>query len=172
MVALIAAVAANGVIGRDGRLPWRLPEDLRRFRALTTGHSIIMGRRTWESLPRALPDRQNIVVTRQPQYRAQGATISSSVEDALRQIAYPPPPFVIGGGELYRAALPFANTAYVTEIARAFDGDATFPALDPREWTETMRESHVQDGPDALAFAFVTYERIYQDRGTGHDVGA
>jgi dihydrofolate reductase len=160
MVALIAAVAVNGVIGRDGRLPWRLPEDLRHFRALTTGHAIVMGRRTWESLPGALPERQNIVVTRQPRYRAQGATTASSVEDALRQIAYPPPAFVIGGGELYRAALPLANMAYITEIARAFAGDATFPPLDPREWAETLREPRVQDGPNALAYAFVTYERI------------
>jgi dihydrofolate reductase len=160
MVALIAAVAVNGVIGRDGRLPWRLPEDLRHFRALTTGHAIVMGRRTWESLPGALPERQNIVVTRQPRYRAQGATTASSVEDARRQIAYPPPAFVIGGGELYRAALPLANMAYITEIARAFAGDATFPPLDPREWAETLREPRVQDGPNALAYAFVTYERI------------
>src|SRR6188472_2189541 len=104
-LALIVAVAANGVIGRDGKLPWRLPEDLRRFRTLTTGHAIIMGRRTWESLPHALPSRQNIVVTRQHAYRAAAATIASSLEEALSQVAYPPPAFVIGGGELYRAAL-------------------------------------------------------------------
>lgn len=160
MIALIAAVAANGVIGRDGRLPWRLPEDLRRFRALTTGHAVIMGRRTWESLPHALAQRQNIVVTRQQRYLAPEATIASSIADALRQVAYPPPAFVIGGGELYRVALPYAKTAFVTEIARAFDGDATFPVLDPREWAQTAREPHEQDGPDGFGYAFVTYERI------------
>jgi dihydrofolate reductase len=159
-LALIAAVAANGVIGRDGTLPWRLPEDLRRFRALTTGHAIIMGRRTWESLPHALPGRQNIVVTRRQGYLAAGASTGSSIDDALRAVAYPPPAFCIGGGELYRAALPLAATAFVTEIARAFDGDATFPALESREWVETAREAHVLEGETGFAYAFVTYERI------------
>jgi dihydrofolate reductase len=159
-LALIAAVAANGVIGRDGTLPWRLPEDLRRFRALTMGHAIIMGRRTWESLPHALPGRQNIVVTRQNGYLAAGASTAPSIDDACRDVAYPPPAFCIGGGELYRAALPLAATAFVTEIARAFDGDATFPALDASEWTETAREAHVHEGVDRFAYAFVTYERI------------
>ena len=158
-VALIAAVAANGVIGRDGRLPWRLPEDLRRFRALTTGHAVIMGRRTWESLPRPLPGRQNIVVTRQAAYAADGASVASSLADALAQVACPPPAFVIGGGELYRAALPLAHTAYITEIGEAFDGDATFPPLGPG-WIETAREAHRAEGPPALAYAFVTYARI------------
>jgi len=159
-LALIVAVAANGVIGRDGKLPWRLPEDLRRFRALTTGHAIIMGRRTWESLPHALPGRQNIVVTHRSGYRAPGASVAASLDDALAQVAYPPPPFVIGGGELYRAALPRARTAFVTEIARAFDGDATFPPLDRREWVETAREAATHDGAEGFAYAFVTYERL------------
>ena len=159
-LALIAAVAANGVIGRDGTLPWRLPEDLRRFRALTTGHAIIMGRRPWESLPHALPGRQNLVVTRLNGYLAAGASTASSIDDALRAVAYPPPAFCIGGGELYRSALPLAATAFVTEIGRAFDGDATFPALDASEWSETAREPHVQEGETGFEYAFVTYERI------------
>jgi dihydrofolate reductase len=158
-LALIAAVAANGVIGRDGTLPWRLPEDLRRFRELTTGHAIIMGRRTWESLPRALPGRQNIVVARNERYRAEGAQVVASIEDALRAVVYPSPPFCIGGGELYRAALPYAQTAFVTEIARAFEGDATFPALDPSQWVETAREAHPPAGDRDFAYAFVTYQR-------------
>ena len=158
-LALIAAVAANGVIGRDGRLPWHLPEDLRRFRELTTGHAIIMGRRTWESLPRALPGRQNIVVTRNASFRADGADVVASIEDALGAVVYPSPPFCIGGGEIYRAALPYATTAYVTEIARAFDGDATFPALDPAQWVETAREAHPPAGDRDFAYAFVTCER-------------
>ena len=158
-LALIAAVAANGVIGRDGRLPWRLPEDLRRFRELTTGHAIVMGRRTWESLARALPGRQNIVVTRNASYRAAGADVVTSIEDALGAVVYPSPPFCIGGGEIYRAALPYATTAYVTEIARAFDGDATFPVLDPKAWLETAREAHPPAGDRDFAYAFVTYER-------------
>jgi dihydrofolate reductase len=163
-LALIAAVAANAVIGRDGTLPWRLPEDLRRFRALTMGHAIIMGRRTWESLPHALPGRQNIVVTRRKDYLAAGASIAASLDSALHAVAYPPPAFCIGGGELYRTALPLATTAYITEIARAFDGDATFPALDASEWSETAREPHAHEGDAGFAYAFVTYERIANSR--------
>ena len=158
-LALIVAVAAHGVIGRNGSLPWRLPEDLRHFRELTTGHAIIMGRRTWASLARALPGRQNIVVSRQAGFRADGAIVVPSLEAALRAVVYPSPPFCIGGGELFRAALPLADTAYVTEIARAFEGDATFPALDSSAWIETSRETHVKDGEDGFEFAFVTYRR-------------
>src|SRR5438046_9901098 len=103
--AVIAAVASNGVIGIDGRLPWRLPDDLKHFRALTTGHTVIMGRRTWESLPRALPDRQNIVVTRTPGYLAEGAETANSLSAALQRANRPAPIFCIGGGALYRAAI-------------------------------------------------------------------
>jgi dihydrofolate reductase len=158
-LALIVAVARNGVIGRDGTLPWRLPEDLRRFRELTTGHAIVMGRRTWESLPHALPGRQNIVVTRRAGFRAEGAIVAGSLDEALARVTQPPPVFCIGGGELFREALPRADVAYVTEIARDFDGDATFPPLDPGRWRETRRESRVREGADGFAYAFVTYAR-------------
>jgi len=158
-LALIVAVASNGVIGRKGALPWRLSEDLRRFRSVTTGHAIIMGRRTWDSLGRPLANRQNIVVTRQSRWRADGATVASSIADALARVSRPPPVFCIGGGELFRAALPLAQTAHVTEIGRAYDGDATFPPLDPSLWRETSREAHVHEGDDAFPYAFVTYER-------------
>ena len=158
-LALIVAVAANGVIGRDGKLPWHLPEDLRHFRTLTTGHSIIMGRRTWQSLPRALPDRQNIVVTRQSAFAADGALVARSLTDALAAVKCPEPAFCIGGGELYRAALPLARIAYVTEIASDFGGDAAFPALDRAHWRETSREPHTARDGEGFAYAFVTYER-------------
>jgi dihydrofolate reductase len=161
-LALIAAVAKNGVIGRDGKLPWRLSDDLRRFRALTTGHSIIMGRTTWESLAHALPGRQNIVVTRRPAFEAQGAIVARSLDEALGLVTYPAPAFCIGGGELYRAALPLARTAYITEIARDFDGDAFFPPLPPGQWREIAREPHAADGAQPFAYAFVTYERMRQ----------
>ncbi len=162
-LALIAAVARNGVIGRDGALPWRLPEDLRRFRALTTGHSIVMGRRTWQSLPHALPGRQNIVVTRQARFTAEGAVVVHSLDAALAALACPEPAFCIGGAEIYRAAVPIADTAYITEIARDFEGDTTFPPLDPSQWRETARETRTSDGPDAFAYAFVTWERVRAD---------
>lgn len=158
-LALIAAVARNGVIGADNRLPWRLPEDLRHFRALTLGHAVVMGRRTWESLRGPLPDRQNIVVTRQPGFVAPGAEVASSLDAALARVDRPPPAFCIGGGQLYRAALPLAATVHLTEIERDFDGDTTFPPLDPRAWREAARERRARASPDGYDYAFVTYVR-------------
>ena len=159
-LALIVAVARNGVIGRGGALPWRLPEDLRRFRTLTTGHSVIMGRRTWESIARPLPGRQNIVVTRRPRFAVAGAVVAHSLDDALAKIDRPPPAFCIGGEVLFRAAEPRAQQAFVTEIDRDFDGDARFPPLDPMRWREVSREERSSEGDDAFSYAFVTYERI------------
>ena len=156
-LALIAAVARNGVIGARNALPWRLPADLARFRALTTGHTIVMGRRTWESLGRPLPARQNIVVTRTPGYVAEGALVVGSLDAALAASTLPPPVFCIGGGELYRAALPRADALYLTEIDRGFDGDTTFPPFDRRAFRETARETHASDGPGGFRYAFVTY---------------
>jgi dihydrofolate reductase len=156
-LALIAAVARNGVIGADNRLPWRLPEDLRHFRALTLGHAVVMGRRTWHSLGGPLKDRQNIVVTRQAGYIAPGADVAHGLEAALRLVARPAPAFCIGGGELYRAALPLATSVHLTEIDRDFAGDTTFPALDRREWHETTRERHASG--EGYDYAFVTYIR-------------
>jgi dihydrofolate reductase len=158
--AVIAAVARNGVIGIENRLPWRLPDDLKRFRALTGGHAVVMGRRTWESLPGALPNRQNIVVTRTPAYLAEGAETARSLADALSQANRPAPIFCIGGGALYRDALPLADTLYITEIERAFTGDATFPQLDRDQWREIDREPHTLGGPDGFDYAFVTLRRI------------
>ncbi len=159
-IAVIAAVAANRVIGTRNRLPWRIPEDLRRFRALTVGHAVIMGRKTWESLPHPLSARQNIVVTRRRDYVAPGAEIAGSLDAALALVRLPGPAFCIGGGELYRAALPHAKALYLTEIARDFEGDATFPAVPLGLWAEVARETHRTEGPDGFAYAYVTYERI------------
>jgi len=158
-LAVIAAVASNGVIGAGNRLPWRIAEDLRRCRALTTGHAVIMGRKTWESLPHALPGRQNIVVTRQQGYTAPGAEIAGSLDEALALVRLPEPAFCIGGGELYRVALPRATTLHLTEIARDFDGDALFPPIAALDWRQTAREAHRSEGPDGFAYAYVTYER-------------
>jgi dihydrofolate reductase len=158
-LAIIAAVAANSVIGVDNRLPWHLPEDLKRFRSLTTGHAVIMGRRTWDSLGRPLPFRQNIVVTRQPDYRAPGAEVAASLDGALAIVRLPGPAYCIGGSALYQDALPRASRLYLTEILREFAGDSTFPSYDPSAWRETSRESHVHGGPGGFEYAFVTYER-------------
>ncbi len=156
-LALIAACARNGVIGANNALPWRLAEDLRRFRALTTGHAVIMGRKTWQSLPRALPHRQNIVVTRQRRFLAEGAARADSLDAALALVWMPAPAFCIGGGELYALALPRVDRVYLTEIDADVPGDTHFPTFDRTQWRETARESRDSDG--GVSYAFVTYER-------------
>jgi dihydrofolate reductase len=145
------------VIGAHGALPWRIPEDLRRFRALTTGHAVIMGRRTWDSLGRALPQRQNIVVSRDLALRADGAEVATTLDDALARVALPGPAFCIGGGEIYTLALPRADTLHLTEIERDFAGDARFPAWPRGAWREVAREGRSTE--DGLRYAFVTYAR-------------
>jgi dihydrofolate reductase len=158
-IAIIAAIAANGVIGANNRLPWRLPDDLRRFRELTSGHAVIMGRRTWESIGRALPGRQNIVVTRRRDWKGADAESASTLDDALARVRMPSPAFVIGGAELFREALPRARTLHLTEIARAFDGDVRFPPFDRARWRERERATHIARSADDFEYAFVTYER-------------
>jgi dihydrofolate reductase len=156
---LIAAVAKNGVIGIDNRLPWRLPADLKHFKALTLGHTVIMGRKTWESLPanfRPLPGRRNIVVTRNADYQAEDATVVTSLPAAIAA-AENSEAFVIGGAELYAAALPLANRLQLTEIDASVEGDTFFPAIDPNQWQETTRETHHDDA--GFDYAFVTYQR-------------
>ena len=156
-VYLIAAVAANGVIGAGGKLPWRLPEDLRHFKELTLGHPVIMGRKTWESLGKPLPGRENIVVTRSRGYDAPGAHVAASLQAALALCAGEAVAFVIGGSELYAAALPLADAMVITEIERAYDGDARFPAFDRTAWRESQRKPQI--AADGLRFDFVLYER-------------
>ena len=155
-VHIVAAVASNGIIGARGKLPWHLPQDLQHFKRLTLGHPVIMGRRTWESLGKALPARENIVVTRRRGYEAPGAAVASSLDAALALCAGEPIAFVIGGGELYAAALPLAAGLVLTEIHKDFEGDARFPDFDRAKWRETQRESHT--AADGMRFDFVLYE--------------
>jgi len=159
VLTLIAAVARNGVIGIDNRLPWRLPADLKHFKLLTLGHAVIMGRKTWESLPvgfRPLPGRRNIVVTRDEAYRAEGAAVATSLPAAMTA-ADGGEAFVIGGAELYAAALPLADRLQLTEIDATFEGDTWFPAIDAGQWRETRRETHHDEA--GFDYAFVTYRR-------------
>jgi len=156
-VYLVAAVAANGVIGARGKLPWHLPEDLKHFKELTFGHPVIMGRKTWESLGRPLHGRENIVVTRSAGYEAPGASVAASLEAALALCAGESVAFVIGGSELYAAALPIADGLVLTEIHRDYDGDARFPEFDRKAWREAQRKPH--DGAGGLRFDFVLYEK-------------
>jgi len=163
-VTLVAALARNRVIGARNALPWRLPADLRRFKALTLGHPVVMGRRTYESilasLGRPLPGRLNIVVTRSPDYAAPGCIVAASPEAALAAAGPADEVFVIGGAELYRLALPVADRLQLTEIDADYAGDAWFPELAPGDWRETARESHPPGAEFAHAYAFVLYERI------------
>ena len=154
---LLAAVAANGIIGVDGRLPWHLPEDLKHFKKLTLGHPIIMGRKTWESLGRPLPQRENIVVTRNPDYDAPGAAVATSLEAALALCAGETVAFVIGGQQLFADSLPIASGLVLTEIYKDYEGDTWFPPYDRAQWRETQRESHT--AADGMRFDFVLYQR-------------
>jgi dihydrofolate reductase len=155
---LIAAVAENGVIGIDGKLPWHLPEDLRHFKNLTLGHPIIMGRRTWESLGKALPGRENIVVTRTPGYEAPGAAVATSLGAALALCAGESVAFVIGGHQLFVESLPLAAGLVLTEILRTYEGDTWFPEVERSRWREVQREAHTA-AADGMRFDFVLYER-------------
>lgn len=158
-VNLILARAANGVIGAHGTMPWHLPEDMAHFRQQTQGAPVIMGRKTWDSLPprfRPLPGRRNIVVTRQAGWQADGAQRAGSLDEALALCADAPQAWVIGGAQIYAQALPLARRAVVTEIAQDFEGDAHAPVFGA-EWHETARSTHVAAG--GLRYSFVTLER-------------
>jgi dihydrofolate reductase len=159
-IALVAAVAQGGVIGRDGTIPWRIPEDARRFREVTIGHPVVMGRRTWESLPdrfRPLPGRRNVVVTRTPGWHADGAERAGSLEEALRLLEGAERVSVIGGAQLYAEALPLADELLLTEIDLEVEGDTFFPDWDRPAFDETSREEHVSE--DGVPLAFVRYAR-------------
>ncbi len=159
LIAIIAAMDLNRLIGDGGRLPWRLPADMRRFRALTMGKPIIMGRRTHESIGRALPGRRNIVLSRNPDYRAPGCEVVANLEQALGTCEDADEPMIIGGARLYAAALPRANRMYLTVLHGSFGGDTWFPEYDHRQWRELSREDHEADADTPCAFSFVDLER-------------
>ena len=150
-------MAANGVIGAGGRLPWHLPEDLQRFRQLTMGHPVLMGRKTWESIGKPLSGRDNLVITRRTDFRAPGARVARSLDEALASCSGNESVFVIGGAEVYRVALPKAAGLLLTEIHQDYPGDTHFPEFDRSAWRETLREPHV--AANGIRFDFVRYER-------------
>ena len=157
-VSLIAALDEDGLIGRDGALPWRLPADLRRFRHLTLGHAIIMGRRTFESIGRPLDERRNLVLSRRTK-RIEGVEVFDSLEAALAAVADDPEPFVIGGAALYAAALRRATRIHRTLVHAEPEGDAFFPEVDWSEWRRVFEERREADSRHAHAFTFETWER-------------
>jgi dihydrofolate reductase len=159
---LVAAVARTGVIGVDGGLPWHLPDDLRRFRAITSGHPVVMGRRTFESVGRALPRRTNVVITGTPGYDAPGCTIAPDLDAAL-EVAHRSPGghtvFVIGGGVLYADAMNLADRLEITHVELDIEGDTWFPAIDPQRWEVVASERHDPDRDHEVGFEFRTYRR-------------
>ena len=162
VICLIAAVAQNGVIGRDGGLPWRLPEDLKWFKARTMGKPIIMGRKTWESFPkRPLPGRTNIVVTRDAGYPADGCVVALSLDAALdaARVEAPEEIMIIGGAELYALALPRVQRMYLTQVALAPVGDAFFPAFDRSQWHAHVEGVHLPSVAQPVGYSFIILER-------------
>jgi dihydrofolate reductase len=157
-LSLIVAYAKNNVIGNKNTLPWHLPEDLKRFRALTMGHHIIMGRKTYESLGRLLPGRTTVIVTRNKDYHVEGALIASSLESAIEMCQNDPEPFLIGGAEMYKTGLKLATKLYITEVHAEFSGDAFFDALDLSSWQEKERTSYTSE--NGIAFSYVMYQRL------------
>lgn len=158
-ISIVAALARNRAIGRDNGMPWRLPEDLKRFKRLTLGHAVIMGRKTFESIGSPLPGRDNIVITRSADWFRSGCLAVRSLEAALAAIGTARDAFVIGGAQIYALAMPFAQRLYMTEIARDFEGDAFFPEFDRSQWHEVSRERRIAGDPELFDYAFVVYER-------------
>lgn len=160
-LSVIAAVADNGVIGRDGRLPWHLPDEMRHFRRVTLGKAVVMGRLTWESLRRPLRDRLNLVVTSRDGWTAEGAERAGSLDDALAQAraAGHEEAVVIGGARLYAEAVPRADRLYLTHVEAEVEGDVRFPPIDLTAWTPTHEERHARDERHAFAFRMTTYDR-------------
>jgi dihydrofolate reductase len=159
-IAFVVAVSRNGVIGRAGGLPWRISADLKRFKAITMGKPLIMGRKTWESLPKKpLPGRPNIVITRQKNYRAEGAIVVSDIPSALAAAGQVDEVCVIGGGEIFDMFLPQTDRIYLTEVDLEVEGDTFFRPLDPTQWTETAREIHPCGPNDSAGFVLRVLDR-------------
>ena len=157
-LSLIVAIAKNRVIGVNNTLPWHLPEDLKRFRDLTTGHHSIMGRKTYDSLGRLLPGRTTVIVTRNPDCKVEGAIVVNSLEAAIAACGDDNEAFLIGGAELYKDGLKLANKLYITEIDAEYEGDAFFPEFEINEWKAGERETHRAES--GLSFSYITYQRV------------
>jgi len=158
-ISIIVAVAKNGVIGKDNQLLWRLPDDLKRFKQLTLGHPMIMGRKTFESIGKPLPGRTSIVITNQKDFSVEGILVAHSLDEALNiaRGLEEKEAFIIGGGEIYKQALPLTDHLYVTEVDLVIDGDTFFEIINPAAWKETERIIHEPDERHAMKFEFVNY---------------
>lgn len=159
MISIIVAASENDVIGRQGELPWRLSDDLRHFKAITMGKPIVMGRKTWESIGRALPGRQNIVITRQDGFAADGCDVVGSLDGAIAVAGDVDEIMVIGGSQIYALALPLAERLYITRVHADVEGDASFPAVDATRWSLVADEQHHADERNEFDFSFRVYDR-------------
>jgi dihydrofolate reductase len=160
MLTIIVAVADNGVIGSGNQLPWRLPDDLKRFKALSLGKPVVMGRKTYDSIGRPLPGRANIVISRQPGLEIPGCRVVGSIEEALEAAQPAPELVIVGGADIYRQVLPQVTTIHLTRVHADVAGDVLFPELQPHEWREVAKEYHPADERHAHAFTFSTLERV------------
>ena len=156
IISLIAAMGRNKVIGKDKSLPWKLPEDMERFKELTANKPVVMGRKTFESIGRALPNRKNIVITRDKNYKAKGCTVVNSIKEALKTAKEAYEIMIIGGAQIYQEFLPIANKMYITLIDKDFEGDAYFPEFDEAEWKEAKKEEHNNND---FKYVFVDLEK-------------
>ena len=159
MISIIVAVAENNVIGKDNDLIWHLPKDMKHFKETTTGHFIIMGRKTFESNGRALPNRTNVIITRDKDFNAEGCVVVHSLEDAFKVAKDDPEAFIIGGGVIYKMALPIVDRIYLTKILHTFEGDTFFPELDMNEWEEISCQDFEPDEKNKYPFSIIILDR-------------
>ncbi|MFC5682591.1 dihydrofolate reductase [Flavobacterium sp. MAHUQ-51] len=157
MITMIAAAAENRALGKDNQLVWHLPNDFKRFKSLTTGHYIIMGRKTFESFPKPLPNRTHVIITRQKGYEAEGCIVVNSIEKAIEICPKNEESFIIGGGEIYNLSLPFADKIELTVVHHTFEADAFFPEINENEWELTNSEFQTKDEKHLYDFTFETY---------------
>lgn len=159
ILSIIVAAAENDVIGGNNQLLWRLPNDMKWFKSITTGHAVIMGRKTHESMGKALPNRRNIVISRNPEFQSEGCEVVAGLDEAIRLVSNDDEAFIIGGGEIYKQAWPLADKLYLTRVHTDKEGDTIIPAIHENQWIEEFRESHPADEKHAYAYTFIIYSR-------------
>jgi dihydrofolate reductase len=157
MITVIAAVAENNALGKENQLLWHLPDDFKRFKAITSGHYIIMGRKTFESFPKPLPNRTHVIISRQPNYQPEGCIVVNSLEKAIEACPKTEEVFIIGGGEIYRQSIEVANKLDLTKVHASFEGDTYFPEINLTQWKLVFEEFHPKDDRHDYAFTFQTY---------------
>ncbi len=159
-ITIIAAIAENNALGKNNDLIWHLPADLKRFKKTTTGHHIIMGRNTFESIGKALPNRTTVIITRNPYYKMEGCVVVNSLDEALKVAKNDDAPFIIGGAQIYKQAISIADKLDITEVHHSFDADVFFPEIDTNTWKETSRELFRADKKNKFDYSFVSYSKI------------